>query len=93
MDTADLVYCTQRLRRRAWADEDAVYYLMSSLLYYHIFLPVDVGTFTMSRKTTLSDLTPKTMQSGSPGHEPGAIHLFHKRTVVTMIVQNRVTKK
>ncbi len=61
--------------------------------YYDILLPVDVGTFTMNRRTTLSDLAPKTIKSGSPGHEPGEIHLFHKRTAVTMIVQNRVAKK
>ncbi len=64
-----------------------------SLLYYDIFLPVDVRTSAMNRRTTLSDLALKTMKSGSPGHEPGAIYLFHERTVVTMIVQNRVAKK
>ncbi len=66
---------------------------MSSLLYYNTFLPVDVGTFAMNCRTTLSDLVPKTMKSGSPGNESGAIHLFHERTAVTMIVQNRVAKK
>jgi hypothetical protein len=40
-----------------------------------IFLLVDVGTFAMNRRTTLLDLAPKTMKSGSPGHEPDAIHL------------------
>ena len=53
---------------------------------------MDVGTFAMNSRTTLSDLTPKTMKSGSPGHEQGVIHHFHERTVVTMIVQNRVAK-
>ncbi len=28
-----------------------------------------------------------------PGHEPCAIHLFHERTAVTMIVRNRVANK
>ncbi len=56
-------------------------------------LPSYVGTFAMNRRTTLSDLAPKTMKSGSPGHESGAIHLFHKRTAVTMIVRNQVVKK
>ncbi len=41
-----------------------------------IFLLVDVGTFTMNPRTTLSDLALKTMKSGSPSHEPDAIHLF-----------------
>jgi hypothetical protein len=58
-----------------------------------VFLPVDVRTFTMNRRTTLSDLAPKTMKSGLPGHEPGAIHLFHERTAVTMIMQNQVANK
>jgi hypothetical protein len=60
VDVADLFYSTQRLCRRAWADEDVVYIMMqkmSSLLYYYdIFLPVDVRTFAMNRRTTLSDL-------------------------------------
>ena len=52
----------------------------STLLLLPIFLrPVDVGTFTMNRRATLSDLAPKTMKSGSPGHEPGAIHLFSRK--------------
>ena len=37
-----------------------------------------------------SDLASKTMKSGSPGYEPGVIHLFHERTAITTIVQNRV---
>ncbi len=31
-----------------------------------IFLPVDVGTFTMNRRTTLSDLAPKTVKRWIP---------------------------
>ena len=98
VDKADLFYCTQRqrLHRRAWADEDAVYVFMMqkmSFLLYGTFLPVDVGTFTMNPRTTLSDLAPKTMKSGPPGYEPGVIHLFQERTAVTMIVRNRVAKK
>jgi hypothetical protein len=80
-------------------DGDAVYEFMmkkmsSPLLYATQSSLSCVGTFTMNHsKTTLSDLAPKTMKSGSPGHKPGAIHLFHERTAVTMIVQHRVAKK
>ena len=89
VDAADLFYCTHR-------DEDAVYVSWCKNEFSTlrtIFLPVDVGTFAMNHRTTISDLAPKTMKSGSPGHEPGAIHLFHKRTVVTMIMWNWVAKK
>ena len=36
-----------------------------STLLYLLAALVDVGTFAMNRRTTLSDLTPKTMKSGS----------------------------
>ncbi len=63
VDAADSFYCTQRLCRRAWADEDAVYEFMmkkmSSLLYSKVS-SCRVGTFAMNRRTILSDLAPKT---------------------------------
>ena len=59
---------------------------------YSTFLWVDVGTFGINHRSTLSDLAPKTIKSGSPGYEPGAIHLFQERTMVTMIVWNWVAK-
>ncbi len=79
-------------RMRKWSTYHDVNNKFSTL-YYDIFLPVDMGTFAMNHRTTLSDLPPKTMKRGSPGHEPGVIHLFHERTAVTMIVRNRVAKK
>ena len=56
-----------------------VWWLQHTKSWYHHSVTFTWTYFIPSTSTTLSELAPKTMKSGSPGHEPGGIHLFSQK--------------